>query len=578
MVRDFVSRLAEKGSRKPAGGCRKQHRSTTPAKGGPVMMRLSGFLILAIVLMSASAFADTTWVGRSDLSGDWSNAGSPYIIQGDIHIAPLDTLKIGPGVVVFFSGAYHFTIEGVLLAIGDASDSVIFTADTVANINGWGGLRFVRPSGDSHLTYTLVEHGQALASGDFGYGGGIYCVGTDLQMNSCTVRWCRATSGQGIYLAGSSFVTMTHCEISGNGSLSGFGGGFYCRDQSTLTMSDCLVERNIAAYGGGGAIDLAHLTIDRCTVTKNSAGVSGGGFYSTGAIMTATHSTFLANNSIGGGAIDGRYQLDLSMDHCLIESNLAMRQGASGPGGGLALGGGRQQIVNCTFVNNAAGQGGAVYMGSGTQLVNCIFAYQANGGCLEFPFPDAVVQYCCFAGNAGGDINGTLSPLGLGIIGTRNMNGDSCDQYRNLFLNPQFDDSSSYPYRLAPGSPCINAGDPTDLHDPDGTVADIGAYYFDERLKARELFTAEPTSFRISAFPNPFNPATTLQFEVPQVEFVSLRIFDMLGRQVATLVNERKPAGSYSVNWNASLEPSGTYFGVLESGGTRNTQKLLLLK
>ncbi|HEY3295019.1 MAG TPA: right-handed parallel beta-helix repeat-containing protein [bacterium] len=543
------------------------------------MMRLISLFILTILVMSATALADTTWVaGGSAVSGQWSDVGSPYIIQGDIHIAPFDTLKVGPDVLVFFDRLGRFTVEGVLLVSGTPGAEVCFTADTLANTLSWGGIRLISPTGVSQFAHAIIQYGHALASGEFGFGGGIYCNGANIVMNNCTVRWCRATSGQGIYLSNHSTATLAECTIRENGSPDGLGGGFYLRNGCTATLADCYVSRNQALYGGGMSVDASTVTLTRCHISKNNAVVSGGGlFCSTASVVNASNCLFLANSSMGGGAMDGRFEVNLLMDHCLIESNIAMRQGGEGPGGGLAFAGGHQRVTNCTFVNNAAGQGGAVWAGANTVLENCIFAFQVAGGGVRFPYAGSTLQFCCFANNEDGDITGTLGPIGVGGVAYTNANGDSCDRYQNLFLNPRFDGSATQAYHLAAGSPCINSGSPVTAHDPDGTIADMGAYYYDG-LRADEPVTLHPSSFALSSYPNPFNPSTSLHYDLAHSGPVSLRIFDLMGRQVAVLENGPRLAGSYTVTWDASSQPSGSYFAVLESAGLHRTQKLLLLK
>jgi hypothetical protein len=81
-----------------------------------------------------------------------------------------------------------------------------------------------------------------------------------------------------------------------------------------------------------------------------------------------------------------------------------------------------------------------------------------------------------------------------------------------------------------------------------------------------------------NAFPNPFNPLTTINYSVPEVSFVSLKVFDILGNEVATLVNENKPVGNYEVEFSAAGLPSGIYFYRLESGSFTETRKMVLLK
>lgn len=91
--------------------------------------------------------------------------------------------------------------------------------------------------------------------------------------------------------------------------------------------------------------------------------------------------------------------------------------------------------------------------------------------------------------------------------------------------------------------------------------------------------THTPSHFTLGQnYPNPFNPTTIISFSVPSREFVSLRVFDALGREVALLVSEELPEGTYSQQWNAARFASGTYFYRLQSGDFVETRKLLFLR
>ncbi len=79
-------------------------------------------------------------------------------------------------------------------------------------------------------------------------------------------------------------------------------------------------------------------------------------------------------------------------------------------------------------------------------------------------------------------------------------------------------------------------------------------------------------------YPNPFNPATHFEFRIAESRMVTLTIYDILGREVATLVNDDKPAGVYSVTWNAAGYSSGTYFYRLQAGNFTSTRRMMLLK
>jgi len=88
-----------------------------------------------------------------------------------------------------------------------------------------------------------------------------------------------------------------------------------------------------------------------------------------------------------------------------------------------------------------------------------------------------------------------------------------------------------------------------------------------------------PLDYSLSQnYPNPFNPSTTIQYQLPQSGKVTLNVYDILGREVAFLVNDFKPAGSYSVTFNASALPTGIYIYKLEAAPFSQTKKMLLLK
>jgi hypothetical protein len=88
-----------------------------------------------------------------------------------------------------------------------------------------------------------------------------------------------------------------------------------------------------------------------------------------------------------------------------------------------------------------------------------------------------------------------------------------------------------------------------------------------------------PTQFKLEQnYPNPFNPSTVIRFSVPSSKFVTLKVYNALGQEVATLVNEVKQPGRYEVTWDASGMASGVYLYRMQAGGYIDTKKLILLK
>jgi hypothetical protein len=79
-------------------------------------------------------------------------------------------------------------------------------------------------------------------------------------------------------------------------------------------------------------------------------------------------------------------------------------------------------------------------------------------------------------------------------------------------------------------------------------------------------------------YPNPFNPTTKISYHISQSDFVSLKVYDVLGNEIATLVDEYKPGGNFEVEFNAAGLSSGVYFYTLHAGSFTQTKKLILMK
>ena len=127
------------------------------------------------------------------------------------------------------------------------------------------------------------------------------------------------------------------------------------------------------------------------------------------------------------------------------------------------------------------------------------------------------------------------------------------------------------------------------IGNPSEDVPGWDKYYGWGRIDAYDVINAivtdvsneevQPFSFYLSQnYPNPFNPSTKIKYSVPQSSIVELKVFDILGNKIATLINEEKPASTYEVTWYAENLPSGVYFYQLKAGLFLETKKMLLLK
>ena len=114
-----------------------------------------------------------------------------------------------------------------------------------------------------------------------------------------------------------------------------------------------------------------------------------------------------------------------------------------------------------------------------------------------------------------------------------------------------------------------------DASDPVWVEANLLIVNVEDESKNKSL----PISFSLSQnYPNPFNPVTSIEYVVAGSEFVTLKVYDFLGREVTTLVNEYKSAGIYQINYDASNLSSGVYFYQLNAGSYSETKKMILLK
>ena len=88
-----------------------------------------------------------------------------------------------------------------------------------------------------------------------------------------------------------------------------------------------------------------------------------------------------------------------------------------------------------------------------------------------------------------------------------------------------------------------------------------------------------PNHYSLSQnYPNPFNPVTTIKYGIPKTSNVLIRIYDVLGNEVLTIINEKKSPGVYSESFNASNLSSGVYFYKIEAGSFTDVKKMVLIK
>ena len=477
-----------------------------------------------IVILSSAALSQTVVSGSQ--SGVWTAAGSPYQVTGEIVIPSGQTLEIQPGVEVNFQGYYKFTVNGQLNAHGTEADSVFFTTDNQAT--GWGGIR-VESDDTALLSFCRIEYGKTSGSYPDIHGGGLALLTSNATVSNCTFADNDAT-----------------------GEDNGMGGAVYAYNTDGTTFTNCVFLRN-HAYGEGGAIKF------------------------TGDLNTEiTGCEFIENNCLyGGGAISCYMVSATKMTYCLFAGNYT-----SYSNGGVlnTLGGGNTvYFINCTLSDNyaSAGDGGAVCLAYATGYFVNTIVYDNQG-----MYSDDL--YLDFDGNA--EVYYCDLPVPSGATGTNNFLED-----------PQYTDPAGYDYSLLATSACIDTGTALFVLYGDtlvnmtpgqyfGTAPDVGAFEYDDGSGISESGTVPETGLTVNqVYPNPFSSTATISYELFEDSFVSVRVYDLSGREVAVLASGIESTGSRSVVWDGTkssgqMAPTGTYMIRVETGRGSETVKAVVLR
>lgn len=443
------------------------------------------------------------------------------------------------------------------------------------------------------------------------YGGGIYCVDASvvLRHNFITDNQAKPQFsgwqgfGGGIYAKNSNLI-IENCKISSNSTF--FGGGVFTEKSDIIFKNNSLHKNE--AYMGGGLFSLDILekgiTISSSQISANRAiYVSGTSSGYAGGILVINYSKKqieivdnIFNNNISSIAAAGVYCSGLVK----IERNLFIKNSVLknfgfwngnnppiyGKGGGVYgyhLG---LAIANNTFDNNSAKNGSAIYVKRQIE---------------DIPYPLAILVNNTIT-NCNGQW-GIYSEIDSIIIHSNNVwnneggNISCMTSFENMSKDPQYMNPENYNYKLKPTSPCIDAGAASVVIDDDtlfaldeseyfGEAPDMGAFeshYFRFahnylNQTADELFSVIKEFKLETNFPNPFNPKTTINYQLPIANYVELAVYNLLGQKITTLVNKEQEAGYYSVTFDASDFASGVYVYKIKAGRFTAVRKMILMK
>jgi len=431
----------------------------------------------------------------------------------------------GAQTITLPAGIYLFALVGIgenAAATGDLDITgdlkINATSDDSTIIDGGGLDRIfeIFPGAVVKIDGVVIRNGYPGIG--IGRGGGIRNRGVMTLANSVVTNNTGTFLGGGIWNSGT--MTLTNTTISGNAEVvtpsgeSGGGGGIF--NQGTMTLIGTTVSGN----------------------TTNGYGGRGGGISNLDQMLTLINSTISGNTGYNGGAIFNRYG-SIQLTYSTISGNTAIAQG-----GGIWNYGGSANIKNTIVANN-----------SPSDLLGVITTLGRN----LFKNPGASIIV--------GNVTVTADIIGVDpMLGPLADNGGTTMTHALLLGSPAID--------AVPLTFCIVSTDQRGIVRPQGASCDIGSY----ELSQPFFILTKPAYELSSNFPNPYNPTTTIKYQIPDAGFVTLKVYDVLGNEVALLVNEKKEEGRYNVTFNASALSSGVYIYQLRVNDFIDTKKMTLLK
>ncbi|MBC8527107.1 MAG: right-handed parallel beta-helix repeat-containing protein, partial [Candidatus Cloacimonetes bacterium] len=324
--------------------------------------------------------------------------------------------------------------------------------------------------------------------------------------------------------------------VCGNNAF-GCGGGIFCSSSDPIIMNVVIKDNTVTMWDGGGFFceENSKPTLINVSIYNNSAGTFGGGI----SCWSNTQPSF--------------YNVD-------VHDNTADQCGGVYCHNSIAF------LTNVTICRNSSVM---PYNANGIYSVYMANVYVTN--CIIWDnWPDEIQT------NIGGLITITYSDIKDGWSGTGNIDSDP------LFADPQNGDFhltwSSYPFPDSTKSPCIDTGDPSSPLDPDGTCADMGAYYYDQPEFGVGIPAIPEANILHQNYPNPTKNSTTIQYSLKQNSNVIISIYNIKGQLISTIVNETKPKGEYSVIFNTEALSSGVYFYKIQTEYVSEIKKIIVIK
>jgi Secretion system C-terminal sorting domain len=533
------------------------------------------------------------------LSGDIDNDGT--LNGNSYHVVKaffVNGATLNGFVVTGGANATDFGGGGIeLLYATDTLSNLIITGNNSGSSSSlFGGGLYTAGSGGPVLTNVTFSGNQTA-----GNGGGMYNSGT-VSLTNCTFTGNKAGYGGGFYNDGGTLTSFVN-NIFRNDTATTFGGGFY-NSGIAVTLQNILFDGDRATLGGGGAFSqngngsFINLTF------YNDSSKYGGGLFITGSGADSIWNSIFWNDSAGtsGSEIYNTTSSGIILSYTLIRGGIT---GSEITGSGATTDGGGNIVADPLFVNpvshdfNLTSSSPAINAGTNSAVTASndlagnprISDDTVDMGAFEYQSAPLAVEMNSFTAtvdqnrielywttatevnNYGFEIERKMvSGSMVQGSGTQTSNPES-ETWKALgFVQGAGTSSSPHQYSFVDAD--LVSGDYSyriKQIDRDGS--------FSYSNEVQTEIETVPKKFELDQnYPNPFNPTTGIQYSVAGNQKVTLKVYNILGEEVATLVNEVKNAGTYNAMFNGSKLASGIYYYRLQSGNQVEMKKMMLIK
>jgi subtilisin family serine protease len=524
---------------------------------------------------------DATYTTRDPVANPTIIQGTPSQrgVQFQANAGPacvFDGFQVEGGSGSFRSSPYSGEYGGGIL-VNRASPTLrnlVVTGNEAGNAStlGLGGGIALLESDAVIENVTVSGNSGIYGAGMFIYKGAPSLVNVAVVDNSViTENVLNPSLGGGVHIVDSEPV-LTDVTVSGHlGSLEG--GGIYVGEldlTSSLTMIGGEVSGNTATDNGGGlrlaggTHDLQDVLIGGNSESAAATFMSGGGLFATAATVSISGATVADNSAQVAAGLQFEGCPDVDVTSTVLSGNQTVFFG----GTLNATNSPDVVLTNLTLADNSSTGGGAGIFASASALTisNTISAFNTGGT------------------NSANGIH--FSGGATGVLSCNNVFGNDGDQYGgitdptgsdgNISADPQFCDQAAGDYGVADTSPCAP--------DQSGGCGLIGALEAGCGTSTPVEDPQVPVAFAVDqAFPNPFNPMTTIRFSLPSAAHTRVVVFDVRGRLVRTLVDGQLDAATHSVQWRGDDDggrsvSAGVYFYRVTSGEQTATGRMALVK